>query len=178
MEIGVASDLHRVFLMGAYFNTCLSPGDMNEMAALTNAYDANKQVVFMLADDAVGKNVVARLLLAVTSDYRLVGYNCYMSSQYADKLAYRDVLDAMVTYCARLAARCGMELSDQGSPVKIGDHFWYDDGECEWPPSAHAAWRQARLLASLQPAATMTLSHTPAGSMQNNGQPAWVLCTC
>ncbi len=49
-------------------------------------------------------------------------------------------MDAIAVYCGRLTAECGLELADQGTPRTIGDHFWYDDGECEWPDAARTAW--------------------------------------
>jgi hypothetical protein len=149
-EIGVATDLHHIFLMGAYFHTCLAPGDCNEMSVLVNAYDANKQVLFMLTRDNEGrKRVVARQLIAVSSDFRLVRYECYTKPPFADKTTLPVVLDAMAAFSGRLAARCGFELADQGSPEVIADRCWYDDGECKWPSAAHAAWAQTNVMDTL-----------------------------
>lgn len=58
----------------------------------------------------------------------------------------------MAAYCGRLAAQCGLELANQGVPEEIGDHFWYDDGEHEWPAAAQTAWA----LASLEKEGTAT----------------------
>ena len=140
MEITLASELHEIFQMGEYFNTCLSLGDINEMSVLTNAYDANKQVVFMFTRDDSGlRQVVARQLIAISSDFKLVGYRCYMSWRHVEKTNRDEGLAAMAAYCGRLAQECGLELADQGTPEEIGDHFWYDDGECEWHAAARAA---------------------------------------
>ena len=137
MEITLASDLHDIFLMGTYFSTCLSPGDVNDLSVLTNAYDANKQVVFMFTrDDSGQRQVVARQLIAISSDFRLLGYRCYMSWRHAEKSKRDEGLAAMAAYCRRLGNDCGLELADQGTPEEIGDHFWYDDGECKWPAAA------------------------------------------
>lgn len=141
MRIVVANDLHDIFLMGTYFHTCLSLGDINDRSVLANAYDANKQVVFMFANDDAGRRqVVARQLIAVSSDFQLLGYNCYVNSRYAERVKHQDILNAMGSYCGRLAAQCGLDLVNQGSPQEIGDHFWYDDGACEWPAAAQMAW--------------------------------------
>ncbi len=141
VEIVVASDLHNIFLMGTYFHTCLTQGGVNEMSVLANAYDANKQVVFMFAIDGAGRRqVVARQLIAISSDFKLVGYCCYVSGHHADRSARQEYVDAMAAYCGRLAAVCGLELTDEGSPEEFHDHFWYDDGELEWPAAARAAW--------------------------------------
>jgi len=143
MEIALISDLRHVFLMGAYFQTCLSLGDCNEMSVLANAYDANKQVVFMFTDDDAGRRrVVARQLIAVSSEFKLLRYRCYVNSRCADKVNRQEVETAMALYCGRLAAQCCLELADQGSPEAIGDHFWYDDGERGWPAAARAAWAE------------------------------------
>ncbi|MFN0020660.1 MAG: hypothetical protein ACKVP0_20570 [Pirellulaceae bacterium] len=141
MEIVLATELHEIFLMGEYFHTCLSLGDINEMSVLTNAYDVNKQVIFMFTRGADGRReVVARQLIAISRDLKLVGYRCYMAWKHADKVYRPQGLAAMAAYCGRLARRCGLELADQGTPEEIGDHFWYDDSECEWPTAARAAW--------------------------------------
>lgn len=131
MEIGFG-ELQNVFLMGNYFHTCLSLGGMNEMSVLGNAYDANKQVVFVWATDASGRRrVVARQLIAISSRFELIGYHCYANTY--DNEKYRAVTNAVTSYCSQLAARCGLELSNHGTPAPIGGHFWYDDGEREWP---------------------------------------------
>jgi hypothetical protein len=57
----------------------------------------------------------------------------------------------MARYVGRLAARCGLELADEGTPEPIGDHFWYDDGAHPWTETARAAraWEhEAELLAT------------------------------
>lgn len=144
MEIMLAANPRDVFLMGNYFRTCLSLGDCNEISVLANAYDANKQVVFAVADDGCGcRQVFARQLLAVSSDFKLLGYRCYVNSHYG-KPHREQIETAMASYCGRLAARCCLELTDQGCPQEIGDHFWYNDGECEWPGAARAAWAKSR----------------------------------
>ncbi|MGE0608247.1 MAG: hypothetical protein AB7O62_14215, partial [Pirellulales bacterium] len=149
METSLASDLRHIFLMGAYFGTCLSLGDCNQMSVLTNAYDANKQVVFMFAADETGRqHIVARQLIAISSDFKLVGYCCYVSSRGTETGFRQRVTAAMSAYCGRLAAQCGLELADQGSPQEIRDHFWYDDGECVWPAEARTAWADARQASS------------------------------
>ena len=123
-EITLATELHEIFLMGEYFQTCLSLGDINEMSVLTNAYDANKQVLFMFARSETGeRQVVARQLLAISSDFKLVGYRCYMKWRHADKVYRGQGLAAIASYCGRLAEQCGLELADEGTPEEIGSHF-------------------------------------------------------
>lgn len=139
-EIGLETDLCHLFRMGDYFKTCLSIGGVNQLSVLTNATDANKQVVFMFTvDDAGERQVVARQLIAISEDFRLLGYYPYMSWRHAEKQKRQEGLDALARFCGALAARCGVELADQGTPERIGDHFWYDDGEHEWSAAARAA---------------------------------------
>jgi hypothetical protein len=145
MEIAAARDLPEVFLMGTYFETCLSIGDINEMSVLTNASDANKQVVFMFArGDHRRRSAVARQIIAVTDDFGLVGYQTYVNLPREGNSLRDDVCRAMACYAARLAARCGLELFDQGGPTAIGEHFWHDDGEHAWPAAAREAWSAPR----------------------------------
>ncbi len=144
VEIPLAIDLHHILRMGDYFRTCLSLGDCNEMSVLANAYDANKQVVFMFAaDDAGRRRPIARQLIAVSSNFKLLGYRCYVDSRWADVELRQQVIAATAAYCGRLAAQCGLELADEGSPQELGDHFWYDDGEIEWPAAARKAFAES-----------------------------------
>lgn len=145
MEIEVVSDLQHVFLMGEYFHTCLGIGNVNELSVLTNAYDANKQVVFLFERDDAGRRVVVgRQLAAISKEFQLLGYNCYLHWRRADAGRRQEVIDAMAAYCGRLAAQCGLELAEQGEPAELGDHFWYDDGACPWPEAARGAWSSYR----------------------------------
>ena len=155
VEITLASDLHHILRMGDHFRTCLSLGDCNEMSVLANAYDANKHVVFMFAaEDAGRSHPIARQLIAVSSDFELLGYRCYVDSRWGDVELRQQVIAAMAAYCGRLAAQCGLVLADQGSPQEIEDHFWYDDGECEWPAAARKAFAESSRPA--QPMALLT----------------------
>lgn len=145
MEIIVADEPRDIFLMGNYFRTCLSLGGCNELSVLANAYDANKQVVFIIAeDDRRKRHIVARQLIAVSGDFKLLGYRCYVNSHYAGEKQHEQIQAAVAAYCGRLAARCRLQLADQGQPAGIGEHFWYDDGEHEWPAVARAVWAECR----------------------------------
>jgi hypothetical protein len=143
MEIEATGELQHVFRMGAYFKTCLSFGGCNEMSVLANAYDANKQVVFVFGAGRDGRRqVIARQLLAVSSEFQLLRYCCYVHAGDAEAGKRRQIMDAMAVFFGRLAAECGLELANQGTPRTIGDHFWYDDGECEWAEAARTAWAE------------------------------------
>lgn len=140
-EIEVTADLLDIFQMGTYFGTCLSQGGINEMSALTNAYDADKQVVFVYAvDDSGVRTVAGRQLLAVTADYKLLGYHFYFQRQCVGETRDAAIVHAMASFAGRLAARVGLEPANEGEAREIGDHFWYDDGAQEWPEATHRAW--------------------------------------
>jgi len=143
VKIVLAQELRHIFLMGHYFGTCLSLGNFNQMSVLTNAYDANKQVVFMFSEDHAGQlQIIARQLIAISSDFKLLGYCCYVNATHIQKQHRQPFVDAMAAYCGRLASQCHLELANEGTPESIGDHFWYDDGECEWPAAAGDAWAE------------------------------------
>jgi hypothetical protein len=94
-----------------------------------------------MEDDAGRQRVVARQLIAISDDFKLLGYTCYLSSR-IEKRIRPEVVTAMACYCGRLAAKCGIELADDGSPAQIGDHFWWDDGVCDWPADARTVWSE------------------------------------
>ena len=137
VAIAVVQDPVQVFLMGSYFNTCLSLGNCNEMSVLANAHDANKQVIFMR--DRGGK-VLARQLVAVSEGFGFTGYHCYVGVDHRDTAKRNLYVSAMASYCGRWARRCGLSLVDSGEPETISDLFWYDDGAHEWHAAANMAW--------------------------------------
>ena len=156
VTIGVSRQPCRTFLMGSLFNTCLSFGGCNEMSLLANAYDANKQVVYMW--DARGK-MLARQLTAISADFKLLGYHCYSVAGNDKQEARDEIIGRMASYCGRWARRCGIALADDGEPVAIGDHFWYDDGTWDWHAAGKASWadqnqRLEQPLPNLPPAIT------------------------
>jgi hypothetical protein len=129
-----------IFQMGSYFCTCLSLGDSNEMSVLANAYDANKQVIFVRDEQGV---IVARQLVAISEDWRLLGYSCYCVFDHSDESRRDACMAAVADYCGRWARRIGVPLGGEGKPAEIGGHFWYDDGTHGWHESANLAWQMA-----------------------------------
>ncbi|HZN34107.1 MAG TPA: hypothetical protein VFB80_09820 [Pirellulaceae bacterium] len=139
VEIGLAADPRDVFLMGDYFRTCLSLGDCNQLSPLFNAHDANKQVVLAIGRLPSGKRqVVARQLIAVSSEWQLIGYRCYRV--FGEGTSQREAcLAAIAAYCGRLARRCGLPLGDAGQPATLSSDKWLDDGTVPWHPAARSA---------------------------------------
>ena len=132
-EFYVSNDPFEIYSMGNYFDTCLSQGGCNEMSVLANAAHANKQVVFV-ADS--NRKIVARKLIAISKDFQLVGYNNYCVYGVDQEKKREAVLDGVNRYCAKLAFQVGIELADEGEPRSLGNDFWYDDSEVDWPKSA------------------------------------------
>lgn len=145
VRIELASNLRDLFLMGEYFGTCLSFSGVNSDSVLSNAYDADKQVVFMFSTDEESKRiVVARMLIAINSKYQLLRYQCYAHERTDDprRQAY---LAAISTFCGRLAADCCLALADKGMPENLGTgSYWYDDDAVAWDDDAKKAWANRR----------------------------------
>ncbi|HZL88908.1 MAG TPA: hypothetical protein VFB96_11085, partial [Pirellulaceae bacterium] len=140
VSVSIARDPREILMMGEYFATCLSIGQSNEMSVLANAYDANKQVVFVVGKSPAGRRqVVARQLIAVSGDFQLLGYRCYMAIDKQRKDDREACLALVAAFCGRLARRCGLTLAKDGEPEEIGSHFWYDDGTFAWHAAAHQA---------------------------------------
>ena len=139
VRIGLARNPVEVFLMGSYFGTCLSLGDINEMSVLANAYDANKQVVMM---HGANGQVLGRKLLTVSDKFTLLGYHCYLSRSADEPECRSPYATAMSDFCARYARRCRLPLANDGQPAEIANHFWYDDCPDDWDASATNAWRE------------------------------------
>ena len=114
--------------MGIPFDTCLSlRSGINAASAVLNAVDVNKRVLYLRAQDGT---ILARQLVAVSADHRLLRYRVYTAfSGEEDDEAER--LFARFTEELRLAA--GLELTDEGAPPALHGGFWYDDG----PIAAH-----------------------------------------
>jgi len=75
--------------------------------------------------------VIGRKLLAISDDFKLLGYCDYLSWRHTDKSKREEGMKALSTYCGEFAARCGLDLADRGNVESFNDHFWYDDGEHE-----------------------------------------------
>lgn len=132
LTIALEDDPLEVLRMGIPFDTCLSLTDgFNAESTVLNAVDPNKRVLYVR--DARGA-VVARKLLAVSSEFHLLGYRLYMVRGDLPGLG-----DAVRAFCRELAADCALELADAGAPATIHPGFWYDDGTAAWAGLAHVA---------------------------------------
>jgi hypothetical protein len=116
-----------VLRMGIPFGTCLAlDTGCNAASTVLNAIDANKRVLYVRGRD--GK-IVARKLIAITKELKIVGYNLYVSMRGPGERAIRAAVDTM---CRALSNEVGAPLAGTGEPDKIHDGFWYDDGTVPW----------------------------------------------
>ena len=126
-EIALEEDPLEVLRMGIPFATCLAlDKGCNAASTVLNAIDANKRVIYVRGRD--GK-VVARKLIAITKDFRLVGYNLYIATRGPGERAIRAAVDTM---CRAIGEELGAPLVSTGEPDKIHEGFWYDDGTVPW----------------------------------------------
>lgn len=125
--VSVEEDPLEVLRMGIPFGTCLAlDTGCNAASTVLNAVDANKRVIYVRGP---GGKVVARKLVAITKDLRLVGYNLYVSMRGPGERAIRAAVDAM---CRALSSETGAPLASAGEPEKLHEGFWYDDGTVPW----------------------------------------------
>jgi hypothetical protein len=125
--IALEEDPLEVLRMGIPFATCLAlDTGCNAASTVLNAIDANKRVLYVRGSN--GK-VVARKLIAITKELKMVGYNLYVSMRGPGERAIRAAVDAM---CRTLATEVGAPLAGTGEPEKIHEGFWYDDGTTPW----------------------------------------------
>ena len=131
-------------LMGSYVNTCLSlPDGCNVHNVLPNAYDANKQVLYVRNHRG---SVLARKLVAISADFGLIGYELYKNySETESQELDRSIVRATEQFCGRWAFTIGVPLKDDGVPQHILNEDWYDDEAEAWTSAAHQAWERRAL---------------------------------
>jgi hypothetical protein len=125
--LALEDDPLEVLRMGIPFGTCLAlDTGCNAASTVLNAIDANKRVLYVRGRD--GK-IVARKLIAITKELKIVGYNLYVSMRGPGERAIRSAVDAM---CRELSGEVGAPLAGTGEPDRIHEGFWYDDGTVPW----------------------------------------------
>lgn len=128
-RLAVERDPLQVLRMGVPFGTCLSiEGGENAAATVIDALDVNKQVVYLRAEDGA---IVGRQLIAVSSEYELLGYHVYCS---LDGDEQRAAIDAFRDMFVSIADATGLTASHHGRPRQLHAGFWYCD-----PPEPFAA---------------------------------------
>ena len=122
LSLALEDDPLEVFLMGDHFRTCLSPFDSNFYAAVANAIDVNKRVLY--ARNPRG-SVQGRCLLALTSRGRLLTFHPYCHDDDERFSA------AVAEFAATLARRMGTRCAAHGTVEPLEASGWYDDGPCD-----------------------------------------------
>lgn len=121
--LSLEEDPLEVLRMGIPFGTCLSlDGGSNAASTVLNAIEVNKRVLYVRNES---KNIVARKLLGLTDDGRLVGYRLYRSVSGEEA---RAIQEAVGRFCAELGSACRAPLATSPAPRKLHAGFWYDDG--------------------------------------------------
>jgi len=126
LDLSIEQDPLEVLRLGSYFGTCLGVGGMFCYSAAAITLDINKQVVY--ARSSTGR-VVARQLLAIAEDQRLVCFEVYPAS------AKRDVKHLFREYDLYLAQHLGIEIckgqsdaddDDYEIACPVSNRFWDD----------------------------------------------------
>jgi len=134
--LALEQDPLEIFQMGAYFNTCLSPWEENFFAAIVNAADANKQVLY--ARDQQG-HVVGRCLLAISNDFTLLTYHPYCHDP---DLNFPKLVQQFVK---QLSEQMNIYLASQGKVRCLISKGWYSDNPIKVTDTA-SLWAKDSLL--------------------------------
>ena len=127
VRLHLERDPIRILQMGNYFDTCLSFGGVNSFSTVANACELNKRVIY--AQDSTGR-IVGRKLIAVSSEWKLVGFHTYTSL--TNDEASGAVRKIFRRYVQTFAARVGLALADEGDVPALFAEDWYDDGVVDW----------------------------------------------
>ncbi len=119
LKVGLENDPLEIFRMGAYFNTCLSPGGVNFYSVISNAADINKRVLF--ARDENGQ-VVGRCLFALSDRGGLLTFHPYEGHK---SLGFQGIVSRSAS---ELAARMKTAVIPGGQVERLVLPKWYDDG--------------------------------------------------
>jgi hypothetical protein len=124
LRLELECDPIEVLRMGDYGNSCLSKGGCGQYSALTNALEANKQVIY--ARNSSGR-VVARQLVALSEQRTLVCFEVYPHA------VGNDVESLFVEYDRAFASQLGLRI-ESGDEYTVAAPLgldWYDDGVWE-----------------------------------------------
>jgi hypothetical protein len=117
--LALEDDPLEVFLMGEPFRTCLSPGAFNFFAAVSNAADIDKRVLFGRAPDG---RILGRCLLALTDAFRLLTFHVYACDP---ALGFPEMAAG---FARDLAAAMGTATAPAGMVPLLEASEWHDDG--------------------------------------------------
>lgn len=132
LTVRIERDPVEIFQMGRWFDTCLSPGEMNFFSVVANAADQNKRLAVVRDAQGVAQG---RCLLALTSKGTMVAFYVYAHEE-------RDWIVRQVRALAEeLSEAVGAPLVGEGEIEVLVATAWYDDG----------TWDLTGRLAELEP---------------------------
>jgi hypothetical protein len=108
-----------IFLMGFYFDTCLSPESFNFFSTIANLVDANKRVLY--GRTAAGQ-VVGRCLFALTTHGKIQTFHRYCRSK---EDGFAELVDL---FAEKLASAMNTTLTQFGRVPCLVSREWYNDG--------------------------------------------------
>ena len=118
LTLTLEDDPLEILRMGEHYGTCLSPGDINYFAAVVNAADVNKRVIYGRTDDG---RVLARCLIGLTDAGGIVTFNCYSHGRLG-------TTEEVAAFVAELARQMGAVVVPRGEIRPLAAGRWYDDG--------------------------------------------------
>ncbi|WP_442505524.1 hypothetical protein SH528x_004315 [Novipirellula sp. SH528] len=131
LTIKVTGRAEYLLWMGRPFGSCLDlRGGAFCESVVPNFLDANKQLLVLVDDD---DRMVGRKLVAISRDWKLLGYNLYLATSGEHEFVYDNVSHVVNDYCREWATSIGTQLADQGTPETLHGNSWYDDGPESWP---------------------------------------------
>ncbi len=122
LTISFAPNEVETMLMGHYFGTCLSPGNVNFFSAVANAVDVNKRVVFARTETG---HVVGRCLVALGNAGTVMTFHPYCNEETFP------FSDHMAAFAAQIAEDMGTVVSHNDTVGILVAPEWYDDGACD-----------------------------------------------
>lgn len=108
----------KILQMGNYFNTCLSVGASFSYAAIANACEINKHVIF--AEDYNGE-IIARQLVCLSDNGEIVTFEIYNRSSF-------EIEPLFIIFNKEFATLCNTKIGKDCSIENIMTPNWYDDG--------------------------------------------------
>jgi hypothetical protein len=132
VTISVEQDPLEILRMGDYGGSCLGSGACNQYSAMTNAMEANKQVVY--ARDGAGR-VVGRQLIAISEEKRLVCFMVYPTDVPDELEMFFAVYDRDFAEALQLP----LETENRYTMAAPLGMEWYDDGAWKVPDTPAVA---------------------------------------
>lgn len=135
-KLAFETDEVEQLLMGYYFSTCLSPGDINFFSAVSNAIDINKRVLY--ARDSRGK-VMGRCLIAIGNMGGIVTFRPYCHLNEAN------FPEHVARFAHALAADMETVVLNEDRVSELVAPDWYNDGAYDLGNSISAESSAVRL---------------------------------